>query len=96
MGYQTVEQTSAREALKQMRFHVFDVIVLNEFFDTEGLEDSPVLEQLRHLEEAGVEIAACGTCLSRLGLMDRVVVGKKSDMRSTVNALTEAQKVVSV
>jgi selenium metabolism protein YedF len=60
------------------------------------VEGSPVLEQMRHLEQAGVVIAACGTCLSRLELIDRVAVGSKSDMRTTVTALSEANRVVSV
>jgi selenium metabolism protein YedF len=60
------------------------------------VEDSPVLEQLRHLEGAGVEIAACGTCLSRLNLIDKLAVGDKTDMRTTVAALVDAESVVTI
>ena len=60
------------------------------------VEGSPVLEQLRHLESAGVDLAACGTCLSRLDLIDKVAVGSKSDMRATVNAIVDADRVVTV
>jgi selenium metabolism protein YedF len=60
------------------------------------VEGSPVLEQLRHLEGAGVEIAACATCLSRFGLIDKVAVGGKSDMRTTVTALVEADRAVTI
>ncbi len=59
-------------------------------------EGSPVLEQLRRLEVQGVEIAACGTCLSRLDLADKLAVGGKTDMRTTVTTLAEAPKVVTV
>jgi len=31
------------------------------------VRDSPVLGQIQHLEHTGVEVAACGTCLQRLG-----------------------------
>jgi hypothetical protein len=33
LGYQITEPATAKDALKAMRFHVFDVIVLNERFD---------------------------------------------------------------
>jgi len=49
MGYQTREPESAMAALKQMRFHVFDIIVANEFFDTEDPDDCTVLRYLEHL-----------------------------------------------
>jgi selenium metabolism protein YedF len=60
------------------------------------VEDAPVLEQLRHLERAGVEIAACGTCLEKLGLSDKVAVGHKTDMGTTVATLAGASRVLSV
>jgi len=49
MGYQTREPESAVEALKQMRFHVFDLIVLNENFDTDDPEKCGVLAYLDRL-----------------------------------------------
>ncbi len=60
------------------------------------VEDSPVLEQIRHLAQAGVDIAACGTCLEKLGLLDKVVVGGKTDMSTTVTTLAGASRVLSV
>ena len=47
--FHTTEPTSAMEALKQMRFHVFDVIVINELFDTQRPQDNHVLQYLDHL-----------------------------------------------
>jgi predicted Zn finger-like uncharacterized protein len=49
MGYQIKEPESSMSALKQMRFHVFDMVVVNEFFDTEDPEDCTVLRYLEHL-----------------------------------------------
>ena len=60
------------------------------------VRDSPVLGQIQHLEHTGVEVAACGTCLQRLGLEDEVAVGGKTDMCTTVTTLAEARKAVSV
>ena len=59
-------------------------------------EESPVLEQIRRIEDEGVQIVACGTCLERLGLLDRVAVGGRTDMSTTVTSLAQASKVISV
>ena len=58
--------------------------------------DSPVLEELRLLQEQGVEILACGTCLSQLELMDKVAVGQVSNMYTIVDALFRAKKIISL
>jgi intracellular sulfur oxidation DsrE/DsrF family protein len=57
---------------------------------------SPVLEHLNRLDESGVELLACSTCLERFGLTDKVAVGVKSDMRSIAEILTRSSKVLSV
>jgi selenium metabolism protein YedF len=58
--------------------------------------DSPVLDHLRRLDESGVELLACMTCLQRFDLIDEVAVGVKSDMRSIVETLTRSTRVISV
>jgi selenium metabolism protein YedF len=59
-------------------------------------EASPVLEHLRRLDQSGVELFACTTCLERFDLADKVEVGTKSDMRSIVEMLTRAARVITV
>ena len=49
MGYHTTEAQSALDALKQMRFHVFDVVVLNEKFDAHDPDENNVLKYLKQL-----------------------------------------------
>ena len=49
MGYNTTEPETARDALKQMRFHVFDLVVLNETFDTKDPDENNVLMYLDRL-----------------------------------------------
>lgn len=44
MEYRVTEPQSARDALKQMRFHQFDMIVLNDRFDTDDPENNHVLK----------------------------------------------------
>ena len=59
-------------------------------------EDSPVLGELRRLENQGTEILACGTCLSRLQLTDKVAVGQISNMYIIADTLLRAEKTVSL
>ncbi len=58
--------------------------------------DSPVLGELRQLEGQGSEILACGTCLSRLELTNKVAVGQVSNMYIIADTLLKAGKVVSL
>lgn len=58
-------------------------------------EGSPVLDDLRALEERGVEIYSCGTCLNYFGLTDSPKVGTVSNMYSIVETLLSAGKVIS-
>jgi selenium metabolism protein YedF len=55
--------------------------------------DSAALPHLRKLEEAGVELRACGTCLEWFDLTDRIVVGKATNMAAIVTELGAAGKV---
>ena len=58
--------------------------------------DSLVVEELRRLEHQGVAILACGTCLTRLQLMDKVAVGQVTDMYTMADTLFRAEKIVSL
>lgn len=49
LGYQVTHPPNSREALKQMRFHVFDMIVVNEKFDTPDPDHNNVLRYLATL-----------------------------------------------
>jgi intracellular sulfur oxidation DsrE/DsrF family protein len=57
---------------------------------------SPVLGELRQLETLGIEIIACGTCLSRLQLSDKVAVGQVSNMYTIADTLLRAEKIISL
>lgn len=61
-----------------------------------AVEGSPVLEDLKALEEKGVEILICGTCLNYFGLTDKVAVGSVSNMYSIAEKLLGAGKVLSL
>jgi peroxiredoxin family protein len=48
------------------------------------------------LEERGVHLIACGTCLDYFGLKDQVAVGEVGGMAAILEAMMEAEKVVSI
>lgn len=57
-------------------------------------EGAETLEDLRKLEEAGVEILVCGTCLNFFELGDKIAVGSVSNMYSIVEAMQEADNTM--
>ena len=59
-------------------------------------EGSAVLGELRQLESQGVEILACGTCLSRLKLTDKLAVGSVSNMYTLADTMLKAGKVIAL
>lgn len=59
-------------------------------------EDSLVVGELRQLEKQGIEILACGTCLARFQLTDKVAVGQVSEMYTIASTLLKAGKTVSL
>ena len=67
---------------------------------TEGVRlactGSLVLEALRRLEAAGVELVLCKTCLDYFGLAGQVEVGVVGGMGDILEALSKAAKVISL
>jgi selenium metabolism protein YedF len=57
---------------------------------------SPVLEDLHALQERGIEILACGTCLEYYGLKDELAVGEISNMYTIAETMLGAGKVVQL
>ena len=57
-------------------------------------EGSASLEDLRLMEQQGVEILTCGTCLNYYGLTDQLAVGSATDMYTIVERLSRAEKVI--
>jgi CheY-like chemotaxis protein len=49
LGYQITTPEKAKDALKAMRFHVFDLVVVNELFDTANPDANDVLQYLENL-----------------------------------------------
>jgi ActR/RegA family two-component response regulator len=49
LGYQITEPASTKDALKNMRYHVYDVVIVNENFDTDNPATNEVLQYLANL-----------------------------------------------
>jgi len=50
-------------------------------------EGSKVINHIKKLEEVGVEILACTTCLEFLDLTDRLLVGKPTTMVRSIESM---------
>lgn len=59
-------------------------------------EGSPVLNELTTLEQRGVYIIICQTCLNTFGLSKQVRVGIVGGMGDIITAIWQADKVVMV
>ncbi len=58
------------------------------------LKDSPVLEPLKKLEESGIEILVCGTCLDFFQKKEELAVGLVSNMYEILDRMSKAPKVL--
>lgn len=56
---------------------------------------SPVLESLQSLENLGVQIICCGTCVNFYGLADQIDAGRVTNMLEIVKLLTQLKKTVT-
>jgi selenium metabolism protein YedF len=59
-----------------------------------AVEGSPVLEQVRQLEELDVQVLVCGTCLNHFGIKDRLAVGSVSNMYAIIETLSKAGRII--
>ena len=57
---------------------------------------SSVLAHLRTLEERGVELVSCITCLTYYDRMDRLEAGGRGDMKGSVGDMTRFPRVVTL
>jgi selenium metabolism protein YedF len=63
------------------------------FLSTDG---SPILDQLKALEEAGVWICSCKTCLTYYDRFEKLSVGVAGDMKCTVQSMMKCKKVITL
>jgi selenium metabolism protein YedF len=56
-------------------------------------EGSQVLTHLKKLEEQGIEILACTTCLEFYELVDKLKVGKPTTMAKSIQSMMNSEMV---
>jgi selenium metabolism protein YedF len=56
-------------------------------------EGSAVLNRLKLLEEQGVELLACATCLEHFELADKLAVGKPTNMMKSIQSMMDSDIV---
>jgi len=80
-------------ALKELDNKPSSIIFLNRgvFLTTEGSE---VINDLKELEKAGVEIISCGTCLDYYNLKEKLQVGSVGNMYIIAEKMSKNRAVV--
>ncbi len=69
-------------------------------FYNQGVEliadGSPVITELKNLQDKGVRLLACKTCLNHFGLLDKVEVGIAGTMMDIIELQKVAEKVINL
>ncbi len=80
--------------LKEME-NLWRIVFLNSGvkFTVDG---SSTVDVLKDLQEKGVSILVCGTCLNYYGLIDKKVIGETTNMLDIVTSMEVADKTVFV
>lgn len=60
------------------------------------IENAITLTNLQKLEDKGVDILVCGTCLDFFGISDKLKVGKISNMYDIAGSLTSDKNVITI
>jgi selenium metabolism protein YedF len=59
-------------------------------------EGSPILDVLKELEERGVKLSICGTCLNFFGLTKKIKVGQVGNMLGLIETQWNSEKVITI
>lgn len=61
-----------------------------------AVTESAAFADLKKLEQSGVSILVCGTCLTHFGLLEKKAVGETTNMLDVVTSLHVAEKIISM
>jgi selenium metabolism protein YedF len=81
--------------LKEMRPELWCVVLLNNGVKL-AVAGSEVVPGLKELEQSGVKLLVCGTCLNHFRLLEAKQVGETTNMLDIVTAMQLADKVVTL
>lgn len=59
-----------------------------------SVREGETLKHLKALEDSGVSILVCGTCLMHYGLLEKKQVGETTNMMDVVTSMALAQKIL--
>ncbi|MCK5403796.1 MAG: sulfurtransferase-like selenium metabolism protein YedF [Desulfobulbaceae bacterium] len=86
--------TAYFESLLHFAKQISHVILMNSGVKL-AIDGSPVLGQMMALEDTGVEILACGTCLDFFDIKERQQVGIVTNMYTAFEIMSKAGKVLT-
>jgi CheY-like chemotaxis protein/DNA-directed RNA polymerase subunit RPC12/RpoP len=95
LGYHTTEAHSTKDVIKQMRFHVFDLVVVNERFGTQNPDMNNVLKYLDRLNISIRRSIFVALITDRFRTMDHMVAYNRS-VNLTVNSknIDDIEKII--
>lgn len=88
MEYNVTEPESDKDALKQMRFHVFDLVILNEVFSSKDPDENNVMKYLERLSMVIRRKIFVVLVTNRFRTMDNMAAFNKS-----VNIIVNTKKI---
>jgi selenium metabolism protein YedF len=83
------------KTLKEMGDELWRLVFVNNGVKL-SIADSEVLPVLEDLENDGIHILVCGTCLTHFDLLDQKQVGETTNMLDIVTAMQLADKVINI
>jgi len=83
------------KTLKEMGNELWRLVFVNNGVKL-TIEDSEVLPVLKDLEEEGIYMLVCGTCLTHFDLLEKKQVGETTNMLDIVTAMQLADKVINI
>ncbi|MEA1946786.1 MAG: zinc-ribbon domain-containing protein [Thermodesulfobacteriota bacterium] len=95
MGYHTTAPQSHKDTLKQMRFHVFDIVVLNERFGTRDPDMNSILKYLDRLNMSIRRNIFLTLITNRFRTMDNMEAFNKSvNLIVNLKNINEIEKIL--
>jgi len=81
--------------LKEMDPDLWRLVLVNNGVKL-TIEGSEVLPDLKDLEDSGITILVCGTCLDHFNLLEKKQVGETTNMLDIVTAMQLSDKVINI
>lgn len=81
--------------LKEMGPDLWRLVFVNNGVNL-AIQSSEVLADLKELEDSGLQILVCGTCLTHFDLLEQKRVGETTNMLDIVTAMQLADKVINI